>query len=102
MAGQIVGLDGNNAPPLTEGIPSRLWFGLQSRALTYAGREMDNPTFGLGIVDGLSNPSLPTVVWENRVRDSFAALEGADLNDLQVRVAGGRVELVLDIDHVAS
>ena len=63
---------------------------------------MDNPTFGLGIVDSLSNQQLPTVVWENRVRDSFAGLEGADLNDLQVRVVDGRIELVLDIEHVAS
>ena len=98
----ITGLDGNNAPEFTEGIPSRLWLGLQARAYTYASREMDNPTFGLGIVDGLSNQQLPTVVWENRVRDSFAGLEGADLNDLQVRVVDGRIELVLDIDHVAS
>ena len=98
----IVGENGNNATDLIEGIPARLWFGLQARAYTYAGREMDNPAFGLGLVDGLSNPSLPTVVWENRVRDSFAGLEGADLNDLQVRVVAGRVELVLDIDHNPS
>ena len=98
----IVGESGNNASEFIEGVPARLYFGLVARAYTYSGREMDNPTFGLGIVDGLSNQQLPTVVWENRVRDSFAGLEGADLNDLQVRVVDGRIELVLDIDHVAS
>ena len=97
MAGSIVGADGNNAPATIEGIPARLYYGILGRSYTYVGREPFNPDFGLGLVDGISNPSLPRAVWVSRVRRSFRGLEGAELDSFQIRAIGNVVHIDLEI-----
>lgn len=93
----IVGLDGNNAPEVIEGVDPRLWMGIQARAYTYRGREPFNPDFGLGLVDGLAGDVVSQAEWGRRLEASFAGLEGAELRDYRVVVAGGRVLLETEI-----
>ena len=94
----IVGPDGNNAPGFVNGIPAWLYYAIEARAYTYRGREPDRPDFGIGLIDGQSNPSLPAAVWIARVRASFADLEGATLEDVRVRVVNEFVEIEIDIN----
>lgn len=94
----IVGLDGNNAPPTIDGVDARLWMGIQARAFTYYRREPFNPTFALGLVDGLKGNAVSRAEWARRIEASFAQLEGATIEGYRVVVEGGKVSLEVMID----
>lgn len=93
----IAGLDGNNAPELIEGIPARLWMGIQARAYTGRFAEPNRPDFGLGLIDGLTPRILPAHIWRSRLQASFADLEGWEDYDFNVVAVGNRVELRVSI-----
>lgn len=95
----IVGVDGNNAPRLIDGIPARLWMGIQARAYTYFRREPFNPEFGLGLVDGIGSPNLTTAEWLRRLRESFGELEGYEHISLGVVRGAGVIELRVGIER---
>ena len=44
----IIGPDGNDAPTLTDGVPTRVWLAVQGRAFTYWEREPGNRAVWFG------------------------------------------------------
>lgn len=94
----IVGLDGNDAPELIEGVPARLWMGIQARVHTAYRREINQPDFALGLIDALTGIALTEPIWRERVRRSFDSLEGFDYRQARVIVTGTGVELNVEID----
>ena len=94
----IVGLNGNNAPETIEGIPARLWLGIQARSHTAYRREIDQPDFALGLVDALKGIALTEPEWRQRVERSFSSLEGYEYLQARVRVSGDSVALEVEIN----
>jgi len=92
-----VGGDGNDAPATMDGVPYETWEGISARAGTWLGREPYRPDFGLGLDDGLRNPGPTRAEWTRRLRASFASMPEIDLEATDVRLAGGRVELRVEL-----
>lgn len=96
-----VGPDGNNAPAFTsDGIPYQFWLEVQTRIYTYAGREFNNPDYGLGLVDALRFPDPGIEGWRRRLRRSFQQLEvqGYEYVMGDVRRAGNSLIFDVTID----
>lgn len=91
----IIGIDGNDAPELIEGIPAHIWMGIQARAYTARFAEPNRPDFGLGLIDGLTPQILPRHVWQDRINKSFVGLDGWEQYELDVVAVGNKVELVV-------
>lgn len=94
----IVGIDGNDAPPTIEGIDARLWMGIQARAYTYLGRELDNPNLGLGLVDGPGTRSVPETEWRRRVERSFANWM-VEPRDVEIVYTGNQVQVRVEVEQ---
>ena len=86
----IVGRDGNNAPERIEGLPAYIWLGVQARAQMGYGRQVDDPDFGLGLIDGLRGNEVSRSEWRRRLERSFAPYPEVQAS---VRVGGGSVSL---------
>ena len=93
----IIGPDGNDAPALTDGVPTRVWLAVQGRALTYWEREPFDREYGLGLVDGLRNPGPSLEGWQTRMRDSFALLDGYDAFAFEVALRGTALTLGVEL-----
>ena len=94
-----IGPSGADAPAVMDGVPYDIWEGIQARAGTWLGREPYRPVFGLGLEDGLGNPSPTPAEWDARLRASFASLAAIDLEATRISVAGGRVQLLVSLDE---
>ena len=94
----IVGLNGNNAPPLIDNIPARLWLGIQARVFTAYRREPGDLTFGLGLANSFDVERVSQPVLRRRVQQSFATLDGAEARRYVIDVAGGLLDVTVDIE----
>ena len=95
---RITGLDGNNAPPLIDNIPARLWMGIQARTFTAYRREPGDLTFGLGLANSFDLERVSQPVLRRRLAQSFATLEGAEATRYAIEVGGGLLDVTVDIE----
>lgn len=93
----IVGLDGNDAPELEQGIPSRLWYGINARAFTYRNREPGDPDYGLGLPEALHTRPIAAQEWLARLQRSFATLDGYVASNFRADLDATQVILSLDV-----
>lgn len=91
----IVGIDGNDAPERYGDLPAYIWLGVQARARMAYGRQVDDPDYGLGLIDGLRGNEVSRSEWRRRLERSFAAYPGLQVS---VLVAGGSVDLRVRFD----
>ena len=95
-----IGLDGNDAPAMMEGIPFDTWLGVQGRAYTWWRREPYRPNYALGLVDALRRNAPAAHEWERRVKASFADISGAEQFDFSVRAVGDDVRLTVQLKEI--
>ena len=94
MPGRDIGLDGNDAPLIREGMAWETWVGLNGRLRTRKGRMLLDPAFGLGLADRVDS----LVEYQSISRTVSQALQGVEnLENIRVTVEGATVSISIEV-----
>lgn len=92
----IVGPNGLDAPTEIDNIDADLWMEIQGRIRTYVGLDIDNPSYGVGLYDGLIAEAVSVSEWQDRIFNSFEEL-GVRRSDISVSRAGNALQIRIEL-----